>query len=150
MLYLQLYLDEYRYILSTSNVVEIVPGVKLTPIPKVPSYISGICNYRGSSVPVIDLCELFLNRPSKKKLSSRIVFVNVSRSENRKKIVGFLVEKATETIKLDEDSFVSSGVYNKDLPFTGPVVSDKQGLITRILPEEIFNEIDSDLLFSNG
>lgn len=150
MLFLQLYLNEYRYILSTSNVVEIVPGVKLTPMPKVPKYISGICNYRGSSVPVIDLCELFLNRPSKKKLSSRIVFVNVNKPGIDEKIVGFLVEKATETIKVDEDSFISSGIHNKDLPFMGPVVSDNQGLITRILPDEIFNEIDNDLLFSNG
>lgn len=150
MLFVQLYLDDYRYILSTSNVVEIVPGVRLTPLPKMPAYISGLCNYRGSSVPVIDLCELFLNRPCNQKLSTRIIFVNADRSGKEKKIVGLLVEKATETLKIDEESFVDSGIQNQESPFLGPVVADNHGLVTRIIPDEIFDQIDGELLFGNG
>ncbi len=81
MLFVKFYLDEYRYVLSTRDVVEIVPGIRLTPVPKVPAYISGLCNYRGKSVPVIDLCELFLDRASSKKLSTRIIFIKVKMSE---------------------------------------------------------------------
>lgn len=149
MLFLQFYLDGYRYVLSTSDVVEIVPGIQLTPVPKAPGYISGLCHYRGASVPIIDLCELFLSRPCNRKLSTRIIFVNASRPGIEKKIVGFLVEKATETVKADEDSFIDSGVHNKDMPYMGPVVSDGQGLVTRIFPDEIFNKIDDELLFWN-
>lgn len=147
MLYVQLFLDDYRYILSTANVVEIVPGVRLTPLPNVPSYVSGLCNYRGSSVPVIDLCELFLNRPCNKKLSTRIIFVNTISVGREDKIVGFLVERATETLKIEEGSFVDSGIHNHEMPFIGSVVADAQGLVTRIMPDEIFKQIDSDLLF---
>lgn len=147
MLYVQLFLDDYRYILSTTNVVEIVPGVRLTPLPNAPSYISGLCNYRGASVPVIDLCEIFLNRPCNKRLSTRIIFIKAKRVNKKDKIVGFLVERATETLKVEEDSFVDSGIHNQDMPFIGPVVADMHGLVTRILPDEIFRQIDDELIF---
>lgn len=147
MLFVQIYLDDHRYVLSTSNVIEIVPGVRLTPMPGIPSYIPGLCSYRRLSVPVIDLCELFLNRSASKKLSTRIIFVNSSRKGKGNKIIGLLVEKATETLKLDEETFVHSGVKNNNMPFIGPVVSDDSGLITRILTEEIFDMVDGELLF---
>lgn len=147
MLFVQIYLDEYRYIISTSSIVEIIPGVNLTPFPGVPSYIAGICSFRGKSVPVIDLCELFLNRPSEKKFSTRIIFVNAEQKNGEKKLVGLLAEKVTETIKVDEESFIHPGVHNSDKPFIGDVVSDGKGLVSRILTREIFNKIDSKLLF---
>lgn len=150
MLYVQMFLDDYRYILSTSNVVEIVPGVHLTPQPNMPSYLPGLCNYRGASVPVIDLCELFLKRPCDRRLSTRIIFVNTSGAGKKDKIVGFMVERATETMKIEEESFVESGIHNKNMPFVGPVVADAHGLVTRIMTDEILENIDNDLLFSNG
>jgi len=146
-LFIQLYLDDYRYVLSTSNIIEITPGVRLTPLPGLPAYIAGLCSYRGVSVPVIDLCHLFLNRSSSKKLSTRIIFVKSSTSGRQGKIIGLLVEKATETVKVDEESFIRSGISNEDMPFIGPVITDGKGVVTRILTEEIFSLVDGDLLF---
>ncbi|WP_455198553.1 chemotaxis protein CheW [Kaarinaea lacus] len=150
MLFAQFYLDEYRYVISTANVVEIVPGIRLTPIPKVPPYIAGLCNYRGFSVPVIDLCELFLNRPCNKNLSSRIIFLDSKRPGIKNNLVGLMVEKATEIQNIDEGSFVDSGIHNEDMPFIGPVVADNHGLVTRVLAEEIIDQVDNELLFSGA
>lgn len=151
MLFVQFYLDEYRYVLSTKDVIEVIPGIRLTPVPKVPAYISGLCNYRGQSVPVIDLCELFLDRASNRKLSTRIVFIEAGKKDKGPaKVIGLMVEKATETIKIDEDLFMDAGVYNADAPFIGPVVANDAGLVTRILPDEIFLLIDGKLLFESA
>ena len=147
MLFVQIYLDDYRYIISTSNIVEIIPGVRLTPFPGVPSYVAGLCSFRGMSVPVIDLCELFLNRPSEKKFSTRIIFVDSGYENGSKKLVGLLAEKVTETIKVDEASFIHPGVHNSDKPFIGDVLTDGKGLVSMIQTKEIFNKIDSELLF---
>lgn len=147
MLFIQLFLDEYRYILSTSDVIEIVPGIKLTHVPNVPKYVSGLCNYRGDSVPVVDLCELILNRPSSRKLSTRIILMKINIDGVEEKTIGLMVEKATETVKIEEESFIDSGVHNKDMPFIGPVVADGHGLVTRIMPGEIFRKVDKELLF---
>ena len=147
MLYLQFYLDEYRYVLPTSDVVEIIPEIKLTPVPKVPEYIKGIVNYRGQSVPVIDLSSLYLDRPCSNKLSSRIILIMVNDNKGKDQIIGLLVEKATETIKVKKESFMESGIHSSDAPCLGPVISDERSFITLISPQEIFCHIDSGLIF---
>lgn len=147
MQYVKFNLDEFRYVLSITDVIEIIPYVKLTSLPNLPDYLAGLCNYRGSSVPVIDLCSLFLKRPCNKKLSTRIIVVEVIGKNSVKKMVGLMVEKATEIIKVEEDSFMDAGVYGDDLPYLGPVIADSAGLISRIHPSEIILQIDNEILF---
>jgi chemotaxis-related protein WspB len=147
MQYVKFNLDEFRYVLSISDVVEIIPYVKLTPLPNLPGYLAGLCNYRGNSVPVIDLCSLFIERACNKKLSTRIIVVEVIESDSVKRMVGLMVEKATEIVKVEEDSFMDAGIYGNDLPYLGPVMADSTGLVSRIQPNEIFSQIDSEILF---
>ena len=150
MQYVKFNLDEFRYVLSISDVVEIIPYVKLTAIPNLPDYISGLCNYRGLSVPVIDLCSLFIERPCDKKLSTRIIVIEVTENSLNKKMVGLMVEKATEIVKIEEDSFMDAGVYGDDMPCLGPVMADNSGLVSRIYPDEIFSKIDTKILFPSN
>ncbi len=147
MQYVKFNLDEFRYVLSISDVVEIIPYVKLTALPNLPDYISGLCNYRGLSVPVVDLSSLFLDRPCNKKLSTRIIVIEATENSSEKKLVGLMVEKATEIVKIEEDSFMDAGVYGDDMPYLGPVTADNSGLVSRIYPGEIFSQIDSNILF---
>ena len=147
MQYVKFNLDEFRYVLSISDVVEIIPYVKLTPLPNLPYYLAGLCNYRGNSVPVIDLCSLFIERACNKKLSTRIIVVEVIESDSVKRMIGLMVEKATEIVKVEEDSFMDAGIYGNDLPYLGPVMADSTGLVSRIQPNEIFSRIDSEILF---
>ena len=147
MQYVKFNLDEFRYVLSISDVVEIIPYVKLTPLPNLPDYLAGLCNYRGNSVPVIDLCSLFLERPCNKKLSTRIIVVEIIENDSVKRMVGLMVEKATEIVKVEEDSFMDAGIYGNDLPYSGPVMADSTGLVSRIQPNEIFSQINSEILF---
>ncbi len=147
MQYVKFNLDEFRYVLSISDVVEIIPYVKLTPLPNLPDYLAGLCNYRGNSVPVIDLCSLFIERPCNKKLSTRIIVVEVVESDSVKRMIGLMVEKATEIVKVEEGSFMDAGIYGNDLPYLGPVMADSTGLVSRIQPNEIFSQIDSEILF---
>ncbi len=147
MQYVKFNLDEFRYVLSISDVVEIIPYVKLTALPNMPDYLAGLCNYRGYSVPVIDLSSLFLKRPCNKKLSTRIIVIEVLENSSENKMVGLMVEKATEIVKIEEDSFMDPGVYGNDLPYIGPVMADNLGLVSRIYPSEVFSQIDDKILF---
>lgn len=149
-LYVQLFLDDFRYIISTADIIEITPWVKLTKVPKVPEYIAGLCSYRGMSVPVVDLCGLFIGRSSDRKLSTRIIFLNISSADGKSKVIGILVEKATEVVRVNEDDFMNPGIYGSDMPFVGPVLSDDDGLITKIMPKDIFQKIDNQLLFDQA
>jgi chemotaxis-related protein WspB len=147
MLFLQFYINEFRYVLPTKNVVEIVPGIKLTDLPKMPPYVAGLMNYRGNSVPVIDLCFLFLDRKCENKLSTRMILMKINGAGGRERIIGFFVEKATETIKVDETLFKDSGIRHSEAPCLGPVMTDAGGLITLITPQNIFSQIDESILY---
>ena len=148
MLFIQFYLDEFRYVISTRDVVEVVPCVKLKPVPHAEDFIAGLFNYRGTSVPVIDLNSLLLRRPSAQKLSTRIILVHLKRGANDSCLFGIKVEKATETVKLDEKDFRQAGVVNTDMPILGPVIADADGLITRIEPQQILPLISDALAFT--
>jgi chemotaxis-related protein WspB len=63
--------------------------------------VSGLLEYRGRFVPVVDLSALELGRPAQRWLSTRIVVMRRPGDG----LIGLVVEKATETIQLDPGDF---------------------------------------------
>ena len=147
MQYVKFNLDEYRYVLSIVDIVEIIPYVKLKPLAKLPVYVAGQCNYRGISIPVIDLCSLFLKRPCERKLSTRILIVDTVDNNPANKLVGLMVEKATEIIKVVDDDFMDASKYGEELPYAGPILADPAGFIYRLNTSDIFLRLDCKELF---
>jgi chemotaxis-related protein WspB len=76
MLYLLFQVGSDQYALEAVRVVEVVPLLGLTKIPRAPKGVAGLFNYRGRPVPAVDLCELALNKPAEERLSTRIIIVN--------------------------------------------------------------------------
>lgn len=99
-------LGEERYAIQADCVVEIVPIVALKAVPQVPAYVAGLFNYKTHVTPVIDLCQLALNRPCRQVLSSRIVLVDYDRVLGRtpestaaRRVLGLMAENVTEICK---------------------------------------------------
>jgi len=147
MLFLQFYMDDARYVLPARDVIEVIPLVKLQPLPQVPPHIAGLLCYRGRSVPVIDLCQLMLGRPCNQRLSTRIIVVNARRN-NSALTIGLVVEKATEARKFEASEFFASGIENPAAPYQHGVAKDGEGLIQRITTDSIISGPEFDLLFS--
>ena len=96
-----------RYAIPCSCVVEIVPLVSLKPVPHAPPFVAGLFNFRATIVPVIDLCQLTQNRPSKLHLSSRIILVKYQPqgAENSQlRVLGLLAERVTEVRETPQTS----------------------------------------------
>lgn len=55
--YLSFRIDEEMFSLNVSMVREVLDMVRITRVPRMPDYIRGVINLRGSVVPVIDLGE---------------------------------------------------------------------------------------------
>jgi len=60
MLFLVFQLNDDRYALDVSQVVEVLPLVRIRKMLRSPPGIAGTINYRGAHVPVVDLSELAL------------------------------------------------------------------------------------------
>lgn len=82
------------------SVREIIRSAPVTPVPNSPMFVEGVINLRGDIIPVIDLrkrLNLFNEKSELDKNWVLILSIN-----NR--IVGFIVDKVTEVLKVPENN----------------------------------------------
>jgi chemotaxis-related protein WspB len=132
MLFLLFHLGDERYALDTVSVAEVLPLVRMKPIPQALPGVAGVFDYHGAPVPAIDLCELALGRAAPKCLSTRIILVRTLDDAGRPHLLGLIAERVTQTLRRQATDFVSAGVSADGAPYLGPVTSDPGGLIQRI------------------
>lgn len=147
MLFLLFQLGEDRYALDAGQIAEVLPLVSVKQIPQSPPAVSGVFNYRGAPVPLIDLSQLALGRPAQSRLTTRIIVVNYSDGAGENRLLGLIVEKATETVRREAADFVASGVSSDEAAYLGPVASDARGLIQWIDVQQLLPASVSKLLF---
>jgi chemotaxis-related protein WspB len=150
MLYLLCELDGNRYAIDAEHVAEVLPLINITRVPKAPPEVAGVCDRRGTPVPIVDLSQLLLGRPAARKLSTRILIVRYVDNNGEKQHLGLVAEKATEILRRDADEFVSSGIRNDRAPYLGDVAGDKRGLVQRLDIHTILPESVRDVLFGAG
>lgn len=78
---------------------EIVKAQEITSVPGTTDYVLGIINLRGKIVSVVDLSKRLGLAAASVDRSSRILVVDLEGTT-----VGFLVDAATEVLKLPEDT----------------------------------------------
>jgi chemotaxis-related protein WspB len=136
MLFLLFQLGADRYALDVSQVVEVLPMVRIRVMLRSPPGVAGTINYRGAHVPVVDLNELALGRPTMPRLSTRIILVNSSeqggKSRLKSRLLGLIAENATETMRKEPGDFAPSGIDNSDAPYLGPIAMGPHGMVQRI------------------
>lgn len=57
--YLTFTLSGELYAINVASIKEVLSVPKITKVPRMPEFMSGIINLRGSVVPVLDLCKKF-------------------------------------------------------------------------------------------
>jgi len=147
MLFLIFELGKDRYALDVRQIAEVMPLVGVKQIPRAPQAMNGLFNYRGAAVPVVDLSQLTLGRPSVRRLSTRIVLVNYPDQTGRTHLLGLIAERATQTARHEPSEFVKSGITNAGAAYLGPVVTDARGLLQWIDVRTLLPPSFRDLLF---
>jgi chemotaxis-related protein WspB len=129
MLFLLFELGRERYALEARHIVEVLPLVRVKPLIHAPRGVAGVFSYRGAPVPVVDLSEIALDRPTPSQRTTRIVLVKVPDDRGATRLVGLVAEHATDTLRRDAADFQSSGVGRDDAACAGRVTSDARGVI---------------------
>jgi chemotaxis-related protein WspB len=151
MLFLLFQLDKARFALEVSHIVDVLPLVAITPMPKAPSCVAGLFNHRGIPVPAIDLSMLALQRPALRRLSTRIVLVHFfADGSGNNDMLGLIAEKATGTMRAEPGDFSQSGVCNAATPYPGPVLFDASGLVRWVDPQVLLPPRLRDMLFRHA
>jgi chemotaxis-related protein WspB len=129
--------------------VEIIPKVLLRKVYQVPEYVAGLFNYRGTIVPVIDLCQLIQKQPSLPFLSTRIIMVNYLEPNGINCWLGLMAQRVTETLnKPDIASSVDRVTLLDEAPYLGEMIMDEKGLIQRIRLEYLLLDSQIKLLLT--
>ncbi|MCO6419799.1 chemotaxis protein CheW [Siccirubricoccus sp. KC 17139] len=136
MLFLLFHLGEDPCVLDANRISEMLPCVRVRTAPGAAPGGIGAINLRGAPVPVIDPGELLLGRPAPLLLSTRIALVRDA-GPGAPPLLGLVLERASETLRLDPADFVSPGFAGGG-PGLGPVLAHERGLIRWIDPGALF------------
>lgn len=148
MLFLLFQLGPDHYAVEAGRVTEVLPLVKLKSLPQAPAGVAGVFTYRGSPVPVLDLCELALGRPARSRRSTRLLVVNYTDMQGIERLLGLIAESASATLRCDRKAFKDAGFKNDGTPYLGPVTEDPRGLIQWIKVEELLPVAVQAMLFA--
>ena len=132
MLFLLFQLDADRYALPARDVTEVLPLLSVKTLPGAPAGVVGLINYRGLAVPALDLALLALGRPAARRVSTRILVVNYPHPDGRERLLGVIVERATEMIAKEPGEFRPIGIASPAARYLGPVAQDPRGMIQRV------------------
>ncbi len=98
--YLTFTLGEETYAFDVGNVREVLEVIPITKIPRMPLFVSGVINVRGSVVPVIDLRLKLGMQKADKTVNSCIIVIEVS-IESVNTVLGVLVDSVQEVVEFD-------------------------------------------------
>jgi|688.fasta_scaffold27212_5 chemotaxis-related protein WspB len=141
MLMLLFQIGSDHYAIDANHIIEIFPKIKLKKIPLAQDYIAGLVNYGGKTVPVIDLSQLVIKRPSDAALSTRIILVRHPTIVSENHLLGLIAEKVTGTKELEQGSFKHSGIKTDKFPFFGDVYSKGDTTVQLFKVENLFDFI---------
>ncbi|MBP0590079.1 chemotaxis protein CheW [Paraburkholderia sp. LEh10] len=155
MLFLLFELDADRYALDAAAIVEVQALSAAKAIPGAPAWVAGVVERRGEPVPVIDVAQLALGRPSQRLRSTRLVFVRYLDEHDGEQanhttsthILGLIVERATQTRRIECERFADSGIATPQARWLGPVATDELGMIQWIDVQQMLDDKVKALLF---
>jgi purine-binding chemotaxis protein CheW len=97
--YLTFFLADEEYAVSIQRVKEIIEYTTVTKVPKVPQWIRGVINLRGSVVPVVDLAVRFGLDERLVTKTTCIVIVEVAQDSERA-VMGVIADAVNQVVDL--------------------------------------------------
>jgi chemotaxis-related protein WspB len=142
MLFLKFRIGGESYALDAAQIAEVLPLLRITRVPQAPAGVAGLINYRGKSVPVVDLSELMLGEPARPHISTRLILVRYGEH-----LLGLIAEQATEMMQREAGSFADTGIACDAAPYLGPVTQDGGQLVRWIKVQNLLPSAVSGVLF---
>ncbi|NJL89364.1 MAG: chemotaxis protein CheW [Coleofasciculaceae cyanobacterium SM2_1_6] len=175
MLLLLFHVGQERYALESERVVQVFPNLLLKEIRHAPDYISGLFNYQGQIIPVLDLSHLIQGKACPNLLSTRIILVKsqVNSTNSTKSIaqdtqetqnnlvtdpkqinspalhlLGLRAERVTTTLDVSPHDLKEKVIRVDAAPYLGKIITDDQGMIQLIRIEHLLSGVSSIALLA--
>ena len=159
MLFLLFDLDGDRYALDAAAIAEVLALAPTKSSPGAPAWVAGMFERHGEAVPVIDVSQLALGRPARQLRSTRLVLVRYRPDDaaaqtgtqdnggEPARLLGLIVERATQTRRIERAQFLDSGIATPHARWLGPVANDGMGLVQWVEVQHMLSDEVKALLF---
>jgi purine-binding chemotaxis protein CheW len=98
--YLTFRLGEEVFALDIAQVREVLDFTAITRVPRMPAFMRGVINLRGSVVPVVDLRLKFGLSETERTVNTCIIIAELSLEQERT-VIGALADSVQEVIDLE-------------------------------------------------
>jgi len=112
--YLTFMLGTEVFAINILNIKEIIEYGQLTEVPRMPSFIRGVINLRGSVVPVIDLSARFGKASSEITRKTCVVILEVM-FEEEQHTVGVMVDAVNAVLDIDADQIEPAPTFGANI-----------------------------------
>lgn len=103
--YLTFKLADESYAVSVANIREVLMIPKITKVPRMPDFMSGIINLRGMVVPVLDLCKKFGIGETRMTPETGIIVTEITKVEDdggtSELVIGVFSEMVQKVISIE-------------------------------------------------
>ncbi len=140
-----------RFALPLDVVKKVVQVVEFTGLPKMPDYISGIINYHGDVIPVINMSFLFSIESRDPEITDRLIIASTLKGK-----LALLATVVNDIIEIDENDIVKPDKIIYGMRFVKGVIKLPDGMVLindvdkflsieelKLFEEEIMNHTDT-------
>lgn len=124
---------DQQFALPLDSVEQVVQAVEITSLPDAPDYISGIINYHGSIIAVLNTLQLFMN--TKRELDANDQFVIVKTGTV---FMALWVDSTRVVVDLPENDLIDIKKIRYEKKYVKGVVKSEEGII-------LLNDVDKFL-----
>ncbi|AQQ35518.1 chemotaxis protein CheW [Burkholderia cenocepacia] len=153
-LFLMFELDGERYALDAAGIDEVLPLAVMKAVPGAPDWIAGLLMRGGQPVPVIDVPMLALGRRAQALRSTRLVMVRHRAGHaghaghaDGERTIGLIVERATQTMRIDRAAFRASGISTARTRWLGRVANTPDGVVQQVSVPDLVDDVARLYLF---
>ncbi len=106
--YLTFKLADEQYAISVANIKEVLEVTAITKVPRMPEFMSGVINLRGSVVPVIDLRLKFGMEKTVKTVDTSIIVTEIENTaeqseDSEKLVIGVFSDSVQKVLTIEPE-----------------------------------------------
>ena len=140
----------HKFGIQLTRITEVLPVVKIQPVPELPELFSGIINYRGKIVPVVDLSRLIAGISTPHLMSSRIIILEKNIENHEKGWLGLIAGRVTGTITCNETDFQKIETFDAGLNFIEGTMLYQDSSIRNVSVEMLLKFLFKQELLDNN
>ena len=133
-------LADEQYGLAVLQVREVLEIPRITKVPRMPNFMKGVINIRGSVVPVIDLRLKLGLAEVERSVHSRVVIIEIKTGLDEI-IVGILVDSVQEVVEIIQTNIVPAPQIGTTIEsaFISGIATVEQGFIIIVNIDHVFD-----------